>query len=99
MTDNLDSLLSQPLPPVADAGFSGAVALRALHEMERSKRLDQLVLLLTGAVILAALPLTQPMAAIEAVTVGLGSSFPIGLAFAAMVLTTAFVQRVLDRAE
>jgi hypothetical protein len=99
MTDDLDRLLSQPLPSVADSGFSAAVALRARHEMERHKLLDQLVLLLTGAVILAALPLTHLTAAIETVTLRLGNSYPVALALAALVLTTAFMRGVIDRVE
>ncbi|HEY8948989.1 MAG TPA: hypothetical protein VIM56_08915 [Rhizomicrobium sp.] len=99
MTRDVDALLSQPLPPVADNGFSGAVALRALHEAERTKLLDQLILLLTGAVVLAALPLAHLGTAIETVTVSLGNSLPVGVAFAALVLTTAFVRGVVDRVE
>ena len=99
MTRYLDALLSQPLSEVADDGFSAAVAARALHEAERHKLLDQLVLLLTGGVILAALPLGRFGAAIETVTVSLGNSIPVGLAFAALVLTTAFVRGVVDRVE
>ena len=96
---DLDTLLAAPLPPVADDGFSAAVALRALHEVERNKLLDQLVLLLTAAFILAALPLARLGAAIETVTVSLGNSIPVGLAVAALVLTTAFVRSVVDRVE
>jgi hypothetical protein len=99
MTDNLDSLLSQPLPPVTDAGFSNAVALRALHEMERSKLLDQLILLATGAVVLATLPLAHLGAAIETVTMSLGNSTPVALAVAALVLTAAFMRGGVDRVE
>lgn len=99
MTEDLDNLLSRPLPAVADGGFSAAVALRARHEVERHKLLDQLALLFTGAVILAALPLTHLMAAIEIVTLRLGNSAPVALAFAALVLTTAFVRGVVDRVE
>jgi hypothetical protein len=99
MTRDLDALLSQPLPDVADDGFSAAVALRALREVERNKLLDQLVLLVAGATVLAALPLAHFGAAIETVTVSLGNSVPVGLAFAALVLTTAFVRGVVDRVE
>ena len=72
MTDDLDALLSQPLPTVADDGFSAAVARRARASNERRKLLDQLVLLATAAIIFAALPLDRILAAIETVTVGLG---------------------------
>jgi len=99
MTNDLDALLSRPLPVVADDGFSVSVALRALREGERNKLLDQLVLLLTGTVVLAALPLTYFGATIERVTVSLGNSAPVALAFAALVLTTAFVRGVVDRVE
>lgn len=99
MTRDLDALLSQPLAEVADDGFSAAVAHRALREEERHKLLDQLVLLLTGAAILVALPLGHFGAAIETVTVSLGNSRPVGLAFAALVLTIAFVRGVVDRVE
>ncbi|MBS0277678.1 MAG: hypothetical protein JSR81_08645 [Proteobacteria bacterium] len=97
--DDLDALLSRPLPAVADDGFSAAVARRALQEMERHKLLDQAVLLLTGAIILAALPLTHLMAAIETVTLRLGNAYPVALAFAALVLTLAFMRGVIDRVE
>jgi hypothetical protein len=99
MNDDLDILLSRPLPFVTDDGFSAAVARRALHEGERHKLLDQLTLLLTGSIVLGALPLGRIGAAIETVTVSLGNSLPVGLAFAALVLTTAFVQGVVDRVE
>jgi hypothetical protein len=99
MTGDLDTLLSRPLPMVADDGFSAAVARRALAASERRKLLDQLALLLAGSAILAALPLDRLAAAIETVTWRLGNSFPVALAFAALVLTTAFVRGVVDRVE
>jgi hypothetical protein len=99
MTANLDALLAQPLASVADDGFSAAVARRALAREERHKLLDQLVLLVTAAIILAALPLGRFLAAIETVTGNLGSLLPVTIAFAALVLTASFARLVVDRPE
>jgi hypothetical protein len=97
MTADLDALLSKPLASVADDGFSAAVARRALAQEERHKLLDQLILLVTAAIILAALPLGQIVAAIETVTVNLGNLLPVTIAFAALVLTASFARHVVDR--
>jgi O-antigen/teichoic acid export membrane protein len=99
MTGDLDTLLAQPLRDVADGGFSAAVARRALALETRRKLLDQLVLLITVTIILLALPLVSLGAAIERVTFDLGNSAPIGVAFAALVLSALFMQRVDDRVE
>ena len=99
MTADLDALLSKPLASVADDGFSASVARRALALQERDKLLEQLVLIVTAAIILAALPLDRIMAAIETVTVGLGNLLPVTIAFAALVLTASFTRLVVDRPE
>lgn len=96
MTD-LDMLLARPLPTVADDGFSASVARRALALETRRKLLDQLVLLAVAAVVLLSLPLTKIGDAIEKITFDLGNSAPIAIAFAALVLTALFAQRVMDR--
>ena len=94
MTADLDDLLRRPLAEIADDGFSAAVARRALARQERDKLLDSLVLLLTAAIILMALPLARIVAAIETVTLGLGNSLPVAIAFAALALTAVFARRV-----
>jgi hypothetical protein len=99
MTADLDALLSKPLASLADDGFSASVARRALALQERDKLLDQLVLIVTAAIILLALPLGHVMAAIETVTVGLESFLPVTIAFAALVLTASFARLVVDRPE
>ncbi|HEY7977509.1 MAG TPA: hypothetical protein VID67_04890 [Rhizomicrobium sp.] len=99
MTADLDALLSKPLASVTDDGFSASVARRALALQERDKLLDQLVLIVTAAIILAALPLDRIMAAIETVTVGLGNLLPVTIAIAALVLTASFARLVVDRPE
>jgi hypothetical protein len=99
MTAELDALLSKPLASVADDGFSASVARRALALQERDKLLDQLVLIVTAAIILATLPLSHLEAAIETVTVGPGSLLPVTIAFAAVVLTASFARLVVDRPE
>ena len=103
MTANLDALLSQPLASVADDGFSASVARRALALQERDKLLDQLVLIVTAAAILLALPLGHIVAAIETVTAGLENFLPvtiaIAIAIAALVLTASFARLVVDRPE
>jgi hypothetical protein len=99
MTTDLDALLSKPLASVADDGFSVAVARRALAAQERDKLLDQLVLIVTATIILFALPLSHFAAAIETVTVNLGSLLPVTIAVAALVLTASFARLVVDRPE
>lgn len=99
MTTDLDALLSKPLASVADDGFSASVAHRALALQERDKLLDQLVLIVTAAVILLALPLGRLMAAIETVTVHLGNLLPVTIALAALVVTASFARLVVDRPE
>ncbi|MBS0273063.1 MAG: hypothetical protein JSR55_01405 [Proteobacteria bacterium] len=97
MTADLDTLLCQPLAPVADSGFSASVARRALALQERDKLLDQLVLLVTMAIVLLTLPLGHIVAAIETVTVNLGNLLPV--AIAALVLTASFARLAVDRPE
>ena len=99
MTADLDALLSKPLASVADDKFSISVARRALALQERDKLLDQLVLIVTAAVILFALPLGHLAAAIETVTVSLGNLLPVTVAIAALVLTASFTRLVVDRPE
>lgn len=99
MTGDLDTLLGVPLPNIADDGFSAAVARRALALDGRRKLLDQLVLLITVTIVLLALPLGSLGAAIERVTLDLGNSAPIGVAFAALVLSALYMRRVVDRVE
>ena len=99
MTADLDALLSKPLASVADDGLSASVARRALALQERDKLLDQLVLIVTAAAILLALPLGHIVAAIETVTVGLENLLPITIAIAALVLTASFTRLVVDRPE
>ena len=99
MTADLDALLSLSLPPVADDGFSVAVARRALALIERDKLLDRLVLLVIAGVVLLALPLTSMEAAIETVTLSLGDLLPVTIALAAMVLSASFARLVVDRPE
>ena len=96
---DLDTLLSEPLASVADDGFSASVARRALALQERDKLLDQLVLIVTAAFILLALPIDRIVAAIETVTVGLGNLLPVTIAIAALVLTASFARLVVDRPE
>ena len=99
MTADLDTLLASPLAPVADDGFSAAVARRALALETRHKLLDSLALLAAGLAVLAALPLPALRTAIETVTLDLGNSQPVAFACAALVLTGVFARWVVDRPE
>ena len=96
MTVDLDDLLSAPLAPVEDSGFSARVALRTRIQAERRNLLEGLVLLVGAGIFLAFAPLSTIGGAIEKVTFDLGNSLPVAIAFAALVLTASFAR---DRPE
>jgi len=56
---NLDELLSQPLTPVRDEGFSARVALASLRQSQRRQNLFLLLAMILFLPLVALLPLAQ----------------------------------------
>ncbi len=102
MTD-LDTLLSAPLAPVDDAGFSAHVMHRVMQQQAVTRQHRQIIewtgLLVAAAIFLAIVPFASLTRAIETLTVNLSSSSPVAFALAALVLTTTFARNVVDRAD
>jgi hypothetical protein len=102
MTD-LDTLLSAPLAPVDDAGFSARVIQRIEQQQaaarERREIMEWAGLLIATAIFFAVAPLVSLTRGIETLTFSLSNSFPIAIALAALVLTATFARNVVDRAD
>ena len=98
MTDlELDALLSQPLPPVADNGFSARLDTR----IERAERRHDLIVV--AMVTLAALslcllvPVQHVLGDLAAVLLQLAMTPMIGMAVALLVLTFLIDRILWDR--
>lgn len=59
MTDNLDDLLSQPLPPVADNGFSRQVMARIRKEEQRRFVVVGIIAAILATVVCLLVPWSQ----------------------------------------
>jgi hypothetical protein len=101
MTD-LDTLLSAPLEPADDAGFSSyvmqQVALQQASMRRRRAIIEWSAVLVAAVIFLTIAPFASLTHAIEALTLNLSNSFPVAVAFAALLLTTIFARDVVDRA-
>lgn len=102
MTDHLDALLSQPLAPVADNGFSAKVMLRVHREQQR--RLTMLGLAIAAVVLLLAFlipataitQLAAVPASLNALLVKLTSSVQFGVAVAVLILVYLYDRKLLQ---
>jgi uncharacterized RDD family membrane protein YckC len=95
MTD-LDNLLSAPLAPVDDAGFSTRVMHQVAQEQtvahKRREIVEWSVLVAAACLFLLAVPLPVLNGVIEYITLNLSSSLPIGVAVGVIVLTTTYLR-------
>lgn len=96
MTDDLDTLLSTPLPAVDDAGFSRRVTAHVAAAQQRRLFFDMAAIVAATGVFLTVVPLAAVSSAIETVTLNLGSSLPVAVAIAALVLTFTLARYVTD---
>lgn len=87
MTNELDILLSNPLPEIADRGFSARVVNRITAEHLRRARVEATVAVVGVVAVLAILPFTDFGAAITQTTGMIGTSVPVAAALAALVLS------------
>ena len=98
MTGNdFDKLLSAPLAPVEDSGFSVRIARQVLAARERRETIEWLGLLVAACIFLAVVPLTGLMRVIVYIGISIGNSFPLAMAVMAIVLTLTYARLVADR--
>lgn len=94
--NELDALLSEPLEPVKDAGFSAQVMRQALKERTARRQRDEIIewsaLLIAACLFLLAVPLPVLNGAIEYITLNLSGSLPIGVAVGVIILTTTWLR-------
>ena len=95
MTD-LDTLLSAPLEPVDDAGFSSRVVSRVTKQQivvrERREMIEWSLLLVATLLFLLAVPLPALNSVIEYITLNVSSSLPVGVAVGVIILTTTWLR-------
>jgi hypothetical protein len=93
---DLDALLSAPLSPVNDNGFSNAVTAKIAAQERTWAGLE----IGAAVVVLASIVIFTPAAAIvgplEKIATDLGSSVPFAIACAALVLTQAGLRLLAD---
>jgi hypothetical protein len=88
MTDNdLDRLLSTPLPPVEDTGFSHGVMAHVAAAQQRRMLLETVAIVLGVTLLLAFLPVAPLAKAIQAASLNLATSEAVAVAIAALVLS------------
>lgn len=93
MIDNeLDGLLSAPLPSVEDAGFSHRVMARVAAAQQRRIVLETVVIVAGISLLLALLPVAPLAKTIETISLNLGGSVVVAVAIAALVLSNFLVR-------
>jgi hypothetical protein len=101
MQNDLDTLLCAPLASVDDAGFSARIASQIAQRYAVTRRrreiLEWIGLPLASVIFIALVPLASVMHTIETLTLNVGNSLPVAIALAALILTAAFTQSVVDR--
>ncbi len=90
--EELDVRLAAPLPAVADDGFSALVSARIAARQEFHIGLGLAALLAVAGTALLFIPLDQANAAVESLVVDLGSSAPVAMALAALVLCRLYLR-------
>jgi hypothetical protein len=93
---DLDRLLSAPLPPVADAGFSATVMARILAARSRRVLLEVLGIVALSGILLGVLPLSTLTGPIEKFTLDLANSWQIAVAALAIAISLSLVPSETD---
>jgi hypothetical protein len=96
MTDELDIALSAPLPAIADSGFSRRVAAHVARAQQWRLVFELAAFAAAAAVVLAFISLNTLSRAVETVTLNLGSSLAVAVAFAALVLSNYLARMTSD---
>ncbi len=97
MMDNLDTLLSTPLPELPDAGFSMRVASKMEARELRNERLTWGALALAAAMVAPFVPLRELTGTVAHLGPALAGSTALSLAVAAIVLTLSLEQRFREQ--
>ncbi|HLY06568.1 MAG TPA: hypothetical protein VKR31_12555 [Rhizomicrobium sp.] len=99
MNDNderLDQLLSAPLAPVADGGFSARVMANVSTVETREPWLETAVLAVTACVLVAVLSTAGFSEWIAGVSVTLATSLPLAIAGLALAITWSYTRALAD---
>ena len=94
--EKLDWLLSAPLVPVADNGFSTRVMTTIAVTDARQPRLETAVLAMTACALVAALSIAGFSDWIVQVGVSLATSLPLAIAGLALTLTWSYARTLAD---
>jgi len=94
--ERLDRLLSAPLPPVADDGFSGRVIAKIAATNIRQPWLETAVLVATACVVVAALSEAGFSEWLERAGFSLATSLPLAIAGFALALTLSCARVLAD---
>lgn len=94
---NLDELLSQPLPEVADNGFSDRVVVRVKAEERRYFYVIAIACVVAATALCVLVPMHDITAAIGVTVYDLGTSAMLAWAGAALVLTYLVDRLLADR--
>ncbi len=92
---NIDEMLSQPLPTVADNGFSARVTKKIRAAEYRRLALGALLATLATAVFCLLVPIDFVMVELNVALVQVGTSGAVGLAAAVLVLLYLWDNRYL----
>jgi hypothetical protein len=90
MSDDLDALLSQPLPAIADAGFSARTLARIDRWAFYNWLIDAAAVTVCAIMGFLLVPLPALSDLVAKLTPQLAASAPVGLALAAILLTLSF---------
>jgi hypothetical protein len=92
--NELDALLSQPLAPVADNGFSARVMGHVRRHEQRRIALWCLFVTAMAVLACALVPMNTLAAAMNQIVLTLGTSVQVGLAVVAALLTWAYDKKL-----
>lgn len=93
MTD-LDQLLSAPLAPVADAGFSARVMGRIRREEQKRLAVWSIFVAITATIACILLPMTILTDTVNHLVVSLATSLQVGIAVLVAALTWAYDKKL-----
>ena len=97
MTDSeLDRLLATPLAETGDGGFSANVTESVARLQRRQEYWTMAALIAAASILLAQLPLVSLGNTLEKVSWELGSSAPLAIAFAMLVLSNSLARLMAD---
>jgi len=95
--DQLDALLSQPLAPVADNGFSTLLVARIKHKERRRDVVISIAVFAAALLLCLLVPLQNIVADIAVAVLQLAISPMVGLAVVLLVLTFMIDRLVSDK--